>query len=279
MSGRPCRKALRPRPDTGSRREKDVRMLVFCIAFLFDPDYNEDIFLRKRGVVMKRFSLKIIGVVCAALICLTAALSSAPDAFAATVYLRGTFNGWEARPEYAMTYENGRYLITVPLNKGSYDYKAATNDWSTFQAPVQGNESLSLDSAGDVTFIAYADSNIIEAYPQSSLEADVKKAVLRSKWMEHSDLVLVEKNSAVAYQSAAASYPDAAYWNILSDGSGAYYLQNNATKHYAALSGSRVVCVASADGGNTGWKVDTTMGAARFISTANANAVINIEQV
>ena len=226
---------------------------------------------------MKRISLRFICLLCAALLCLPMAFLPASAASGATVYLRGTFNGWEAPADYAMTYENGRYMITVHLNQGSYEYKAATQDWSTFQAPVEGNESLSLDYGCDVTFIAYEDSNIIQAFPHSSLETDVRKVVLRSGWMEHNDLVLVQKNSAVSYQSAKSSYPDSAFWNILSDGSGAYYLQNDATGDYAALSGSAVVCVASTDGGQTSWKVDTTMGAARFINTADERAVINIE--
>ena len=70
------------------------------------------------------------------MLCLTSLVFSAPIISAATVYLRGTFNGWEARSEYAMAYENGRYLITTHLRKGDYEYKAATDDWSTFQAPV-----------------------------------------------------------------------------------------------------------------------------------------------
>ena len=228
---------------------------------------------------MKRSSRRIISVICAVLLCMTAVFSAVPIASAATVYLRGTFNGWGATADYAMAYENGRYIITTHLNKGSYEYKAATADWSTFQAPVEGNNSLTLDSDSDVTFIAYADSNIMEAYPHSLLEADVKKVVLRSKWMEHNDLVLVEKNCAVSYQSANTTYPAAAYWNIISNGSGAFYLQNNETNDYAALSGSSVVCVSSADDGNTGWTVDTTMGAARFVNTANDKAVINIEHL
>ncbi|MBQ3331705.1 MAG: hypothetical protein IJG87_11085 [Ruminococcus sp.] len=227
---------------------------------------------------MKRLSVRLISVICAMVLCLTVVFATAPMISAATVYLRGTFNGWETPADYAMTYENGRYMITVHLDKGTYEYKAATQDWSTFQAPVEGNESLALDYDCDVTFIAYTDSRIIQAFPHSSLEADVRKTVLRSKWQEHSDLVLTEKNSAVSYQSVGSTYPASAYWNIISDGNGAYYLQNDSTGHYAALSGSAVVCAASETDGDTSWKVDTTMGV-RFISTADENAVINIENL
>ena len=228
---------------------------------------------------MKRFSLRLISVFCAMILCLTAVSVIVPAAASATVYLRGTFNGWEAPADYAMSYENGRYLITIHLDKGSYEYKAATQDWTAFQAPIEGNESLTLDYDCDVTFIAYEDSHIIQAFPHSSLEIGINKVVLRSQWMEHSDLVLTQTNSALTYQSAGSSYPDSAYWNILSDGSGAYYLQNDATKDFAALSGGYVVCVESEKDGSTSWQVDTTMGAARFVSTTDGRSAIHIENL
>lgn len=228
---------------------------------------------------MKKVSVKSLCVIFAILLCLTSLMLFAPGSSAATVYLRGTFNGWGASADYAMSYENGRYIKTIRLSKGSYEFKAATDDWSTFQAPIEGNESLTLTADCDVTFVAYADSNIIRAFPKSSLEADVTGVVLRCLWMEHDDLVLIEKNNLMSYQSAGVTYPAAAYWNIISDGSGAVYLQNDATKHYAALSGTAVTCVASATAGNTSWYVDTSMGAARFINKANDKAVINIENL
>lgn len=229
---------------------------------------------------MKRFTVKIISVMCALILCLTVVFSAVPNAFAATVYLRGTFNGWEALDNFVMNADNNNhYLITTHLKKGTYEYKAASQDWSTFQAPVEGNESLTLDNECDVTFVADKGSNTIQAYPHSSLEAGINKVVLKSKWMEHSDLVLVEKNDKVSYQSADSNYPDTAYWNIISDNNGAYFLQNNSSKKYAALSGSNVVCVSDTESGNTSWNVDTSTGAARFISTSNDKAVINIENL
>ena len=229
---------------------------------------------------MKRRIIRFWGIICALTLIVTTAFSAAPTAFAATVYLRGTFNGWEAPADYAMTADsNNHYLITVHLKKGNYEYKAATQDWSTFQAPTEGNESLKLYSDCDVTFVADKGSNTIQAFPHSSLEADIKNVVLRSKWMEHDDLILVQKDEKVSYQGALSDYPDTAYWNIISDGGGTYYLQNKSTKEYAALSGSSVVCVSDADAGGTSWNVDTSTGAARFISTTNAKAVINVESL
>ncbi len=231
---------------------------------------------------MKDITVKTVSVLCALMLCLTVVFSAVPSAFAATVYLRGEFNGWEAPADYAMTLDgNGHYTITKSLKKGSYQYKAASQDWSTFQAPKDGNETLTLHSDCDVTFVTFSSDNgenMIQAYPHSSLEADVSKVVLRSKWMEHDDLVLVEKSGKVSYQSVKSSYPDSAYWNIISDGSSSFYLQNNSTGNYASLSGSDVVCVSSKSG-NTSWKVDTSTGSARFINTTNDKAVINIEKL
>lgn len=229
---------------------------------------------------MKRLTLKFISVICTIILCMTVVFSAAPSAFASTVYLRGTFNSWGDSNEYAMTADNNNhYIITIHLKKGSYEYKAATSDWSTFQAPVEGNESLSIDSDCDVTFVADKASNTILAYPHSSLESGISKVVLKSKWMEHSDLVLIQKGSNVSYQSAGSSYPESAYWNIISNGNGTYYLQNNSTKNYASLSGNSVICVAGESGGNTSWNVDTSTGATRFISAANDKAVINVENL
>ncbi len=229
---------------------------------------------------MKSFSVKLISILCAVMLCMTVMFSAIPSTFAAAVYLRGTFNGWEAPADYEMTADShNHYVITVHLKKGTYEYKAASSDWSTFQAPVEGNESLTLSADCDVTFAADIPSKTIQAFPHSTLEAGINKVVLKSMWMEHNDLVLVQKNSSVSYQSAGSSYPAAAYWNIIPDGNGNYHLQNESTKNYAALSGSSVVCVSAANGGSTSWKVDTSTGAARFISTANDKAVINIESL
>lgn len=229
---------------------------------------------------MRKFTVKTISVLCAVILCMTVLFSAVPDVFAAAVYLRGTFNDWEAPDNYVMTEDsNNHYLITIHLKKGSYDYKAASKDWSTFQAPVEGNESITLSDDCDVTFVADKISKSIQAYPHTTLETGVNKVVLKSKWMEHKDLILVEKNNKVSYQTKSTSNPDTAYWNIISNGNGAFYLQNNSTKDYAALSGSDVICVSSSDGGNTSWKVDTSSGGAQFISTSNSKAIINIENL
>ncbi|MBR2108708.1 MAG: Ig-like domain-containing protein [Ruminococcus sp.] len=237
---------------------------------------------------MKNYYIKLLSVFCALILCLTVVFSAVPNAIAAgaTVYLRGTFNGWENPPEYAMTEDNNNhYLITIHLTKGSYEYKAATQDWSTFVAPQNNeggevnNAKLDLDFDCDVTFVADKASKTIQAFPHSKLEKEVKKVVLKSKWMEHDNIFLLQQGDKVAYGEDYGNYPDIAYWNIISDGNGAFYLQNNDTKNYAALSGSEVICVANADAGNTSWDVDTSTGAARFISKSNSKAVINVESL
>ena len=229
---------------------------------------------------MKSYSIKAISVLCAILLLITTAFTAIPSVSAAdsTVYLRGTFNSWETSPQYAMTLDsNNHYVLTVHLTNGFHEFKAATSDWSTFLAPVEGNENITLDAPCDVTFVADKKSNSIQAFPHSTLESGVSKVALKSKWLEHNDLILIQKNNDVSYQSSKSGYPDAAYWNIISDGSGGFYLQNYSTKAYAALSSGNVVCVADVSEGNTSWSVDTSTGGARFINKADGKSVINIE--
>ncbi len=237
---------------------------------------------------MKRYKIRIMSVICAVVLCITAAVSAVPGISAAepTVYLRGDFNGWENPPEYAMTEDNNNhYLITVHLSKGNYQYKAATADWSTFVAPKNdesgnvNNAQLTLDKDCDVTFVADKASKTVQAFPHSSLEEGINKVILMSKWMEHSDIFLLQQDNKLAYGNAGGSFPDTAYWNIIENGSGDYYLQNNATKAYAALSSGSVVMVSATNDGDTSWHVDMSTGAARFISTVDDNAIINIENL
>ena len=50
---------------------------------------------------MKKLSIRVIALICVTLLCLATVCSVAPAA-ASTVYLRGTFNGWENPADYAV---------------------------------------------------------------------------------------------------------------------------------------------------------------------------------
>ena len=68
-------------------------------------------------------------------------------------YLRGEMNGWAADDSNKMIkQDDGTYAITLSLAAGTYQYKAATADWS-FVVPGGDNLVLTLEEATDVTFV------------------------------------------------------------------------------------------------------------------------------
>ncbi|MDO4747650.1 MAG: dockerin type I domain-containing protein [Eubacteriales bacterium] len=70
---------------------------------------------------------------------------------ASTYYLRGTFNNWEERSEYALTDNgNGTFSITVTLQAGTHKYKVARDGWN-WSVPSQ-DATLTLAEGGLVKF-------------------------------------------------------------------------------------------------------------------------------
>jgi hypothetical protein len=68
-------------------------------------------------------------------------------------YLRGNMNNWGASDNNKMVKQNdGTYAITMSLEAGSYEYKAAVADWS-WSAPGGSNAKLTLEEAAEVTFV------------------------------------------------------------------------------------------------------------------------------
>lgn len=68
-------------------------------------------------------------------------------------YLRGSMNEWAADDASKMTKQaDGTYAITLNLDAGTYEYKAATADWS-FSVPGGDNAVLILEAATAVTFV------------------------------------------------------------------------------------------------------------------------------
>jgi len=68
-------------------------------------------------------------------------------------YLRGDMNGWAADDANKMVkQDDGTYAITLSLDAGTYEYKAAVADWS-WSVPGGDNAVLTLAEAADVTFV------------------------------------------------------------------------------------------------------------------------------
>ena len=66
-------------------------------------------------------------------------------------YLRGSMNNWDTSTEFVKQ-ADGTYAVTVSLEAGTYECKAAVADWS-WTVPGGDNAVLTLTEAADVTFV------------------------------------------------------------------------------------------------------------------------------
>ncbi len=201
------------------------------------------------------------------------------------MYLRGNFNSWDAPAEYLMTNDSNNHCsITITLDAGSYEYKAATEQWSgtgSCVIPEGNNESITLSEKSQVTFVADIVNKTIQAYIMSTRsQTEATEVVIRSKWMEHSDLIMALDGNQVIYVSADSKKDSQNYkWNIIPCGNDSFYLQNDTTKGYVYLDGSSVICSAEGNVSDAGkWTVDTSTGNNRFINIQNRD-VLNIENL
>ncbi len=80
--------------------------------------------------------------------------------FGTAVYLRGGFNGWGTDNEF--NYDGGRiYSTAVDLGAESYEFKVASEDWSTVNlGAVSGDDADRIVTLGEDTFLATSDNNL-----------------------------------------------------------------------------------------------------------------------
>ena len=111
----------------------------------------------------KSLFAKMISVSLVLIILLTSVLLMPMSACAATTYyLRGTFNNWEERSEYALTDNgNGTFSITVTLEAGTHKYKVARDDWN-WSVPSQ-DATLTLKEGGFVKFTVNPNAYTVNA--------------------------------------------------------------------------------------------------------------------
>ena len=78
-----------------------------------------------------------------------------------TVYVRGGFNGWGT--DNALTHQGGRiYSTPIDLAVGSYEFKVATDDWSTVNlGAFSGDDADRVVTLGEDTFLAPTDNNLV----------------------------------------------------------------------------------------------------------------------
>ncbi len=125
---------------------------------------------------------KVVSVVLVLTLVLTALLIVPISASAATTYyLRGTFNNWEERSEYALTDNgNGTYSITVSLAKGSHKYKVSRDGWN-WSVPSQ-DATLTLDSDSMVQFTMNPTAYTVSAKPVTAPSGEVYVRGTFNEW-------------------------------------------------------------------------------------------------
>ncbi|MGN1051102.1 MAG: trehalase family glycosidase, partial [Acutalibacteraceae bacterium] len=204
------------------------------------------------------------------------------------LYVRGDFNSWGATDDYLMNYDgNGEYSATIVFPAGTYQYKLATEDWSTVALPSGDNATFTIGDKCQVVFKCNPSSGTYSASPASVYTAgDLSGVIFTSNWYEHNDavLALADNNMDVIYvsnkDSKFSEYNTS--WNLIStgNGDGVYYLQNVKTEGYVYADGENAYC--SEDGNSTDsgkWLVDTSTGTKRFLNYANRSYCLNIEDL
>lgn len=206
------------------------------------------------------------------------------------IYIRGTFNEWEAT-EKMTSLGNNCYYATVTLPAGTHEYKYAVADWS-WSVPSGDNASIKLTEESQVLFEVSAATGACNA---TVLTGDTKNLyqftetqeniTLQSAWGDHSDQVLCEKDGKLAYVSLNdANYTSAATaWNFIPADEAdptVCYIQNAQTKNY--LYGSLASVLASPNGNTmpTGkWFVDTSTGNYRIFNYDTYKSLSTEKQV
>ena len=88
-----------------------------------------------------------------------------PGEFTTTVFVRGEMNDWGTASPLERT-ADFTYDITIPLQAGSYQFKVASEDWSTYDfgktsATVSPGDTLTLDrAAGNITLVVPAAADV-----------------------------------------------------------------------------------------------------------------------
>ncbi len=259
-------------------------LTVFLLIFALQNDTIKfaKYYIKERKNTMKKSIFKrVICVALSLMMCLSIVIGTgaiSASALSADLYLRGAFNSWGTSDKMT-TSDNVNYTATVSLAAGTYEYKYATEDWSTYQYPVSGNLTMTLASAATVKFTINTSTHTAsyEIKEDYELEDALEKVVIRNYWSDHSDKVLALADGQLTYASTNdADYDNTNHlWNIIPT-TGGFYLQNWYTKEYAYANGSIVSVSSTGNSTSAGiWTIKLVNGNKRFLA-ANGDA-INIE--
>lgn len=231
----------------------------------------------KRTLSVKVVSIFLVFLLCMGSVIGTGVLSA--NAVDYEVYLRGTFNEWGSTSEYLMANDGNNHAeITTFLEAGDYQFKVATEDWSTYVIPSGDNLSITLTKDANVTFVADFNSHTVQYFVESYLpQEEVNEIMLRCQWMEHNDLLLSQKGNYVTYvKNSEKTDSDNYTWNFIPCGDDSFYMQNFNTDDYVYQDGSMLYCTDDETLADK-WIVDTSTGNKRIINAEDGLSEINVE--
>ncbi|WP_075594162.1 alpha-1,6-glucosidase domain-containing protein [Pseudoalteromonas sp. PAB 2.2] len=114
------------------------------------------------------------------------ATAGAPDIVpfgSTTVYVRGSLNDWGTANGFDYV-GNGEYKIAIPLTAGSYEFKVASEDWSTVDfgalsadvaEVIEGEDEPLARSGANMTFTATMDAIYVFSFDATDIENPVLK--------------------------------------------------------------------------------------------------------
>jgi pullulanase len=100
-----------------------------------------------------------------------------------TVYVRGSLNDWGTANGFDYV-GNGEYKIAIPLTAGSYEFKVASEDWSTVDfgalsadvaEVIEGEDEPLARSGANMTFTAAMDAIYVFSFDATDIENPVLK--------------------------------------------------------------------------------------------------------
>ncbi|MBQ8860109.1 MAG: hypothetical protein IJ015_02080 [Ruminococcus sp.] len=209
----------------------------------------------------------------------------------ADVFVRGTWNDWEASEPKMAALSNNCFYQTVTLPAGTHEYKIAVEDW-TWAVPSGDNAKLTLSEESQVLFEV---STLTGAYNATVLTGDTKNlytfnetqenVTIQSAWGDHEDQVLCEKDGKLSYISLNdAGFASAnTTWNFIpakaENGTPCCRIQNVKTGNYIYLAENGQVRT-SADGATSfadTWFVDNSTGNYRIYCLGSTLSSLNTE--
>jgi hypothetical protein len=90
----------------------------------------------------------------------TAAPGAADTPFAAPIFVRGSFNAWDTTHNMTFDAKSASYVMQIELGPGDYEFKVASEDWSTVNLGPAGDPHVQLGVPAPMV-TNYSDANML----------------------------------------------------------------------------------------------------------------------